>query len=234
MIGEPNSERNPKRRAGTGPNARSRRGRPPRVRRADVIAAGVELVAVDGLERLTMRAVAARIGLSEMGVYRHVSSHDELHAGVVDAVLGLVAVPDAIGSAGEWLPRLAGGLIDVMAGHPGVAEHLAVHGPSGPCGIEIMAAIMRTLVRHGIPAALVPSAHGLYTSTACGVAMLRSRIERGVARPWAEGAGDRLAALRDDPLLGPVLPEFSGDIGRYERYAMDRVIGVVLADAVGP
>jgi AcrR family transcriptional regulator len=52
-------------------------------RRADLVAAGHELLATDGADAVTMTAVAARAGLSRTAVYEYFTSADELVAVVL-------------------------------------------------------------------------------------------------------------------------------------------------------
>ncbi|MCN9241645.1 TetR/AcrR family transcriptional regulator [Streptomyces sp. RY43-2] len=53
-------------------------GRPPRISREEVVAAARRIVDADGVNRLTMRRLAAEIGSTPMALYHHVRSKDEL------------------------------------------------------------------------------------------------------------------------------------------------------------
>jgi AcrR family transcriptional regulator len=56
------------------------------VRKEQIAAAALELVASQGIKRLNMAAIARRVGLVPSGIYRHFKSKDE----VLDAVLELL------------------------------------------------------------------------------------------------------------------------------------------------
>ncbi|MGD0900531.1 MAG: TetR/AcrR family transcriptional regulator [Thermoguttaceae bacterium] len=56
------------------------------VRREQIAEAALGLIAADGLKRLSIAAVARRVGLVPSGIYRHFQSKDE----VLDAVLDLL------------------------------------------------------------------------------------------------------------------------------------------------
>jgi AcrR family transcriptional regulator len=60
----------------TGPavSARPRVGRPPSIDRSMIADAAAEI----GLENLTMKAVAERLGVSVTGLYHHVAGRDDL------------------------------------------------------------------------------------------------------------------------------------------------------------
>ncbi|MBX9958722.1 MAG: TetR family transcriptional regulator [Burkholderiaceae bacterium] len=88
--------------------------------RAAIIGAGMDLVAAEGLEALTLQAVADRVGLSKSGVFSRVGSRETLQKTVIEEFgrrfLAEVFVPamqqpkglprlDAI--VERWLARLA-------------------------------------------------------------------------------------------------------------------------------
>lgn len=88
--------------------------------RAAIVGAGMDLVAAEGLEALTLQAVADRVGLSKSGVFSRVGSRETLQKAVVEEFgrhfLAEVFVPamqlpkglarlDAIVT--RWLARLA-------------------------------------------------------------------------------------------------------------------------------
>jgi AcrR family transcriptional regulator len=56
------------------------------VRREQIVEAALGLVATQGLRRLSMAAVARRVGLVPSGIYRHFKSKDEILAAVLDRV----------------------------------------------------------------------------------------------------------------------------------------------------
>ena len=58
----------------------------PKIRREQIAEAALGLVAGEGLKRLSIAAVARRVGLVPSGIYRHFRSKDE----VLDAVLDLL------------------------------------------------------------------------------------------------------------------------------------------------
>jgi AcrR family transcriptional regulator len=61
--------------------------------REQVLRAGVELAARDGIESLTMRKLAAELGVAPMTLYYYVPNKDELLDGMVDTVFGEIEPP---------------------------------------------------------------------------------------------------------------------------------------------
>jgi AcrR family transcriptional regulator len=56
------------------------------IRRQQIAEAALELVASQGLRRLSVAAVARRVGLVPSGIYRHFKSKDEILAAVLDRI----------------------------------------------------------------------------------------------------------------------------------------------------
>lgn len=68
--------------------------------RARISATAMEMIDEVGVEKLTMRAVAARLDVSAMALYHHVEDKDELLRLVGDDVLGRIELPDP--DSGDW------------------------------------------------------------------------------------------------------------------------------------
>jgi TetR/AcrR family tetracycline transcriptional repressor len=68
--------------------------------RERIAATAMEMINEVGVEKLTMRAVAARLDVSAMALYHHVEDKDELLRLVGDDVLGHIELPDP--DAGDW------------------------------------------------------------------------------------------------------------------------------------
>jgi AcrR family transcriptional regulator len=65
----------------------------------------IEIADRDGLDAVTMRAVAAELGRAPMSLYRHVGNRDDLTELMYDRALGELALSQSPGS--EWSARLA-------------------------------------------------------------------------------------------------------------------------------
>ncbi|GAA4241946.1 TetR/AcrR family transcriptional regulator [Actinomadura meridiana] len=69
------------------PQPSARRGRPPRISRAEIIEAARRIVEEDeGVDRLTMRRLAGEVGSTPMALYHHVRDKEELLVLLMDAV----------------------------------------------------------------------------------------------------------------------------------------------------
>ena len=99
-----------------------------------MVAAAVGIADREGVEALTIRAVAAAIGLTPMAIYRHVRDKDELLDRVVDAVASRIGDVEATGTWREKVVSLLEGCREVLLAHPGVAS-LAVSRPTPVPGV---------------------------------------------------------------------------------------------------
>ncbi|MEX2431397.1 MAG: TetR/AcrR family transcriptional regulator [Dehalococcoidia bacterium] len=89
-----------------------------------VITAGADLVREVGWPRLSVRAVAARLGVTPMALYRHIPSGDALSDGVITKISeGLVDVRNS-GDTFSDLERWARRAHTTLVPFPGAAAHL--------------------------------------------------------------------------------------------------------------
>lgn len=62
--------------------------------RERIVAVAMDLADRSGLEAVTLRAVAERLGVEAMSLYRHVANKDDILDGLVETVLGEMTLPD--------------------------------------------------------------------------------------------------------------------------------------------
>ncbi len=117
--------REPARTSGRGPKQRSSVD--------EVVAAAVEIADTEGLEALTMRAVAARLGLTPMATYTYVPGKAELLDLMLDAVYREMNRAELTGL--PWRERVstvAAENRELLARHPWVAYVPTTRPPLGP------------------------------------------------------------------------------------------------------
>ena len=101
----------------------------------EVVAAAIDIVDREGVDALTIRRVAQAVGLSPMGVYRHVRDKDELLDRVVDTVVsGSLAALEVSGTWDEKIEELFRYARRLNLEHPGVAV-LSVLRPTPVVGV---------------------------------------------------------------------------------------------------
>jgi AcrR family transcriptional regulator len=94
--------------------------RPRRIDRDGVLRAALDIADERGLDAVTMAAVAQRLGVTPMALYRHVASKGDLLDGVVELLLDEVPDPPADLPWDEQLGRIGLALRDVARRHPAV------------------------------------------------------------------------------------------------------------------
>ncbi|HEY5249428.1 MAG TPA: TetR/AcrR family transcriptional regulator C-terminal domain-containing protein [Dermatophilaceae bacterium] len=97
------------------PARRARRGA---LTRESILHAAQEQAGDSGLESLSSRTLAARLGVTPMALYRHVRDMDEIVGALVDELLGAVGTPDRSVGWRTWLELLAQDLRDLFRDHP--------------------------------------------------------------------------------------------------------------------
>ena len=116
-----------------------------------VVAEALAIIAADGAQALSMRALAARLGVVPGALYRHVRGKEQLYDFVLDAVLGEV---DCRADADDlWAARvaaLAGRLRAVLENHPGTAALLKTRDPLSPRSLDLAEAFLAPLLAAGL------------------------------------------------------------------------------------
>lgn len=102
-------------------NAVPRRGRPPKITRDQII----DAVLASGFSGLTIPALAQRLGVTTMTIYRHAATRSELLAMAWEKVLERHTWPDCDGPWRRLLHEHATTLWDLLADHPGAAIELS-------------------------------------------------------------------------------------------------------------
>src|SRR5207302_10675019 len=115
---------------------RGRRERPakPALTRAGIIATAVEIMRVEGLQRVTMRRLAQELDTGAASLYVYVRNTAELHAAVLDELLGAVDLAP-VRASGDWRERLEKVLLSytlLLFEYPGLAQSAFLARPSGP------------------------------------------------------------------------------------------------------
>jgi AcrR family transcriptional regulator len=100
-----------------------------RLSRDAIVAAGIGLADADGLDALSMRRLAAELGVNPMSLYHHLRDKDALLDAMLDAVVAGIEADDApLARPSDWTARLRDLLLAAratMLGHPWAVQVLA-------------------------------------------------------------------------------------------------------------
>ncbi|WP_067691361.1 TetR/AcrR family transcriptional regulator [Nocardia jejuensis] len=182
-------------------HARSRRERPakPALTRSGIIAAALDVMRADGLERVTMRRLAQELDTGPASLYVYVRNTGELHAAILDELLREVDLTP-VTAAGAWQDRLVAVLTSyttVLFGNPALARSALTARPSGPGYLNLVEAVLALLREGGVPDREAAWALDLLLQYATATAAEQTGHD---ADPAADADHHALAAaLRDAP-----------------------------------
>jgi AcrR family transcriptional regulator len=180
-------------------------GRPAQISREEVLQASLAIADADGLEAVTMQAVARRLGVTPMALYRHVASKADLLDALVEGLLTEFSPPAGELSPGERLRAMGRSIREVARRHPSLFPLLLQRPAVTPESRRVRDSVCAALEEAGLGAAQARQAERLLSTVVLGFAA-------------SEAAG----RFRDHPRS--VIDQ---DFG-----CLERVIGQVLDDLV--
>src|SRR5258708_21903805 len=116
-----------------------------------VVAEALAIIAAGGAQSLSMRALAARLGVVPGALYRHVRGKEQLYDLILDAVLG--EVDCRADPAAPWTAQvaaLARRLRAVLETHSGIAALLKTRDPLSPTSLDLAEAFLAPLIAAGL------------------------------------------------------------------------------------
>jgi AcrR family transcriptional regulator len=120
--------------------------------REHVVAEALTVIGAAGVDALSMRALATRLGVVPAALYRHVRNKEQLQDLVLDGVLA--EVDCTVDHRLAWTERvkvLAHRLRTVLENHPGTAGLLKTRDPLGPASLALAEAFLAALRAAGLP-----------------------------------------------------------------------------------
>lgn len=163
--------------------------------REQVLDATLALAEERGLDAVSMREVARRLGVTPMALYRHVGDKQALLDGVVERLLDELPEPDASLPAEERLRVLARALRETARRHPDAFLMLLRRPATTPASLRARERVYAALREAGVPADLVPRVERLLSTFMLGFAASEAGGRFGQHPPevldedlaWAEG-----------------------------------------------
>jgi AcrR family transcriptional regulator len=131
----------------------SRRERPakPALSRESIVAAAAGIIDAEGHERLTVRRLATALDTGAASLYVYFRNTEQLHAAVLDQLLGTVNIR---AQGATWRERLVAVLVsytEVLYEHPGLARTAMFTRPSEPNSLNVWEALLGLLDEGGSP-----------------------------------------------------------------------------------
>ncbi len=158
---------------------RKREGEPfETVSRERVLRAAVALVDERGIEALTMRDLAGRLGIEAASLYNHVSGKDDLLLGMADLVIAEIDLPSEGTGWREAMRRRAMSARQLFARHPWAAALIDTRMQAQPSGLAYADRVLGTLLRAGLSPAVAGNAFLVLDSYIYGYERQRSILAR--------------------------------------------------------
>jgi AcrR family transcriptional regulator len=108
--------------------------------RERIIAAAVALADREGYESVTLRRVAAELGVHVTSLYNHVETRDALIDGIIQRLMSDAILPLEPVGWEEWVASVFHGICDLAIAHPGAfdaLQHRPVQGEEASVTFEV-------------------------------------------------------------------------------------------------
>jgi AcrR family transcriptional regulator len=165
--------------------------------REAILDAALELADERGLDAVSMRAVAQRVGVTAMALYPYVGNKDALLDGLVDRLLAEMlpfgGAGGAGGAGGDWRDRMRRGGRAARAlarRHPSAYPLLLARPAVTPDAVRVVDGIYALLLEAGVPPREVPRLERLVSTFVVGYATseVNGRFSAGTLNPRARRA----------------------------------------------
>lgn len=175
---------------------RTRDGKPlETLTRERVLRAAIALADERGIEALTMRELAGRLGIEAASLYNHVSGKDDLLLGMADLVIAEIDLPSEDTGWREAMRRRAMSARELFGRHPWAAALIDTRMQSEPSGLAYADRILGTLLRAGLTPALAGNAFLVLDSYIYGYERQRSILARDDGGDSADSAQEAADAI---------------------------------------
>ncbi|MGW4963677.1 TetR/AcrR family transcriptional regulator [Nonomuraea sp. NPDC004186] len=140
-------------------------------RQPEILDAALAIADERGLEALSMRAVAERVGVTPMALYGYFRNKDELLDGLVGRLLDRLAPGDPGQTWQERLGAVAWATRRLAREHPSIFPLLLLRTSATPDGVQVVDQLYQALLDAGVPEADVPRIERLVSTFVMGFAL---------------------------------------------------------------
>ncbi len=176
--------------------------RPP-LTRESIFEAALHLVDTQGIDALTMRRLAANMGVGTMSLYGHIPNKDDVLDGVVGTVAGKIGVADADQDWRQAVRFMVSEFRRVACLHPNVVPLMISRPPVSPQGMQLIETVFDHLRRAGLDERMTARAYCLMVSYAIGFVSLETG---GFFRASGPAAAERAREPAAFPRVTEVAP----------------------------
>jgi TetR/AcrR family tetracycline transcriptional repressor len=227
----PAAGRKPVRKSGATASAGSRAG----LDRQRVVEAAVDLLQEKGLDALSTRQLAERLGVQSPALYWHVRDKNELLGLVADAICARMRLPSKNASFRGRLEDIAWEYRRVLAAHRDAPRLFAEQAPTGPHRMKLYDVAVGAFLDGGFAPPEAIAMATFYRNYLLGMVAEETRqswsAHPGALRP-AAALGVELARLGHESLEYPNLRGAAGLLARIEPEQLFRLGLKVLLDGM--
>ncbi len=195
--------------------------------RERVLLAAIDVADESGVDSLTMRALADRLGVQAMSLYNHVGNKDDLLDGMLDLVVGEIDIPDRT----DWREAVRARAIsahDVFSRHPWASVLNDSRETSGPARLQYFEWMVGTLRRAGFSLELTTSALSAIDSYVYGFGRQQLNLSVGGASPEEMAEAFRQALPPDEYPYLTEMVEHAFTHGLDEKAEFDFGLEIIL------
>jgi len=185
--------------------------------REQVLGTAIALADRDGLSSITMRGVAAALGVEAMSLYHHVANKHALLDGMIDIVFSEIDPPAA---DGDWKAELRGRALSTLAAlrrHPWAVGEMEGRGTHGMANLRIHDAVLGCLLGAGFSEPMTVSAMSVQDAYIYGFALQQVDLNPETPADFAAVAAQQMvdyeAMLADFPHLVRVVGGHVAKVG---------------------
>ncbi|MFI0348839.1 TetR/AcrR family transcriptional regulator [Actinomadura sp. 9N407] len=186
-----------------GVQERPRRGPRPKLTAAEIVGTAIGLADAEGLDALSMRRIAERLGVAAMSIYTYVPGKSELIDAMLDRAYGELAPPAAELGWRDALEHIARENWAVLHRHPWMLQVATARPPMGPNALDKYEHELRAVEGLGLTDVEMDSVVALvngFAESAARVAVDAAQAERRTGmsdEQWWETTAPLLEKLID-------------------------------------
>ena len=186
----------------------------PNLSRERVLRAAIALADREGIESVTMRRLADKLGAGAMSLYYHVPNKDALLDGMVDIVFSEIELPPANEEWKSALRRRAISTRQALTRHPWAVGLMEATKAPGPADLRLHDAVLGCLRRARFSVAMAVQAYSVQDAYIYGFALQEKALPLGGREGFAKATRKRVreveTRLQDVARLYPNLAEVVG------------------------
>lgn len=206
-----------------------RPGRPARLSRQRILAAGLALLEREPDQPLTVARIAAEVEAVPAALYRHFAGLDELLDGVLAEILG--GVDPEIRPRAAWPEQVRDWMTSVrrqLLRYPAALRILGRRGRTSPSWLDAVASQIEILERAGLSGAELARTHLWITETTVGLVMQEASL---ALADQIAGARASIVAMSEEgrDRLAPLIPHLSKlEADAFFAFAVERTIAALV------